>query len=617
MIRKEELLKYLISKNEYISSKELSEYFDVSKKTIYRNIQEINSIIKPHCLQIESKKGLGYILNVDNEDAIKLKYIINTGKFSELNNEFTDEESVIHKLFSNKNYTIISLSDELYCSESKLRTVIKKVENKLKLFNLLVAVDKKNNFIQITGNIQDIFKCKLNYIQNKSIEYTLNFIECVNYEEIKKINEIVEKVLLQNSTQILDYEKNYIENLIIVVIDNIRHHLKACISYEENDIAKSLIKDIKSRLGITDFLGNEYFIHELFNSFVILDNGTFSDLKSDVVNFLGNYNSLKINKLINNERLFNSLILHMEKFIKRSEEEIVIENPILYEIKKNFPMEFNVSYQLCKYIETKYPCLLNENEIGFITFYLATQNLETQHEIIKTSKKRIVIICNYGLSMASLLKEKIINNFEGIEILGIYPYFSRDIAYREKPDLVVTSVKLIDCHIPVIYVKNIFDEDFIKEMKFRLVPEDNVSKLRLIDIVYKDMFYEIVADTNIGVIEKICKELQKNGFITYEIKDEILRREQVSSTEIGHLTAVPHTLSENQEKSFISFTKLKNPIKWGSEFVQIVALAVFNKNDQYNLPAFRKLYDILNDKENIIQLIENFNYSSFLKILKI
>ena len=36
MSSKEELLKYLISSKEYISSNELAEYFNVSKKTVYR-----------------------------------------------------------------------------------------------------------------------------------------------------------------------------------------------------------------------------------------------------------------------------------------------------------------------------------------------------------------------------------------------------------------------------------------------------------------------------------------------------------------------------------------------------------------------------------------------------
>lgn len=615
MSSKEELLKYLISSKEYISSNELAEYFNVSKKTVYRRIQKLNSLLKSYSLKIESKKGLGYILNLNQEEYAKLNYILNNGKFSELNEEFKDEELVIKKLFSSTHYNIISLSDELYFSESKLRSVIKRAENYLKNFNLLISVDRKNNFLQITGKIQDIFKCKLNFIQNKTIGYTLDFIESINNEEIQQINNIVEKILLENSTQILDYEKNYIENFIIIVIDNVRHNLKACITYEKNDIAIRLIREIKTKLGISDFYGNEYFIHELFNNFEILDNGVFLDLKSDVVNFLGNYNSLKINKLIKNERLFNSLILHIEKFIKRSEEEIVIENPILHEIKKNFPMEFNVSYQLCQYIETKYPCLLNENEIGFITFYLATQNLETQNKIIKTTKKRIVIICHYGLSMASLLKEKIINNFEEIEILGIFPYFLRDAAYKTKPDLVVTSVKLNDCNIPIIYVKNIFDEYFIKEMRHRLAPDESVSKERLLSIVNKAMFYDIEASTGKEAIEKICNKLQNESFISSEIKDEIIKREEVSSTEIGHLTAVPHTISENQNKSFISFSKLKNPIKWGSELVRIVVLVVFNKNDQYNLPAFRKLYDVLNEQGNVLQLIEEFNYEGFLNIL--
>lgn len=56
MSSKEELLKYLISSKEYISSNELAEYFNVSKKTVYRRIQKLNSLLKSYSLKIESKK---------------------------------------------------------------------------------------------------------------------------------------------------------------------------------------------------------------------------------------------------------------------------------------------------------------------------------------------------------------------------------------------------------------------------------------------------------------------------------------------------------------------------------------------------------------------------------
>lgn len=82
MSSKEELLKYLISRKEYISSNELAEYFNVSKKTVYRRIQKLNSLLKSYSLKIESKKGLGYILNLNQEEYAKLKYILNNGKFS-------------------------------------------------------------------------------------------------------------------------------------------------------------------------------------------------------------------------------------------------------------------------------------------------------------------------------------------------------------------------------------------------------------------------------------------------------------------------------------------------------------------------------------------------------
>ncbi|HIX84570.1 MAG TPA: PTS sugar transporter subunit IIA, partial [Candidatus Megamonas gallistercoris] len=90
--------------------------------------------------------------------------------------------------------------------------------------------------------------------------------------------------------------------------------------------------------------------------------------------------------------------------------------------------------------------------------------------------------------------------------------------------------------------------------------------------------------------------------------------EEMSSTEIGHLAAIPHTLYNEQGKSFISILVLNKPILWNEFFVQVVFLLNVNKN-KVNLwkPMFLNLFTYIKKKKGIDSLLKNKSYSLFIK----
>ncbi|MDZ5034294.1 PTS sugar transporter subunit IIA, partial [Clostridium perfringens] len=99
----------------------------------------------------------------------------------------------------------------------------------------------------------------------------------------------------------------------------------------------------------------------------------------------------------------------------------------------------------------------------------------------------------------------------------------------------------------------------------------NLDGKNILDIFKEELFIKSVDAANkYDVLEMMTNHLIDLSYIKENVKDEIFKREELASTEIGDLVAIPHTMQEGIEKSFISVAILKKSITWEKEKVQIV-----------------------------------------------
>ena len=132
----------------------------------------------------------------------------------------------------------------------------------------------------------------------------------------------------------------------------------------------------------------------------------------------------------------------------------------------------------------------------------------------------------------------------------------------------------------------------------------------------KETFMKINASSRKDVIEKMGERLISEGHTTIEVINEVFKREDMSSTDIGNLVAIPHTISPLQEKSFISVGILENQVFWSKGNVQLVFLICFNRNDTENLDVFKYLYNFIKDEGAVKSIINFADYDVFMNIVE-
>ena len=118
------------------------------------------------------------------------------------------------------------------------------------------------------------------------------------------------------------------------------------------------------------------------------------------------------------------------------------------------------------------------------------------------------------------------------------------------------------------------------------------------------------------MIENLTYECHELGLCDASFRNEVLKRESLSSTSFGNLVAVPHSLMQNALHSFLSVVINEKSMPWGNDQVNIIVLIGICKDDR---KAFRELFDdlitMLSEPINVSKLIRCDSYDDFIKEL--
>ncbi|MBE1555271.1 BglG family transcription antiterminator [Sporosarcina limicola] len=125
--RQKEILKVLEEQVEWIASAKLGKIIGCSYKTIQSDIKPLGKLL-PQGWEIEKSRGKG----------LKLKKPLDEGVNIELRgtNEDQLEYGIVKLLTSGEEYTIQSLSDKIYFSSRTVQSLLQKIEDNLRIYQL-------------------------------------------------------------------------------------------------------------------------------------------------------------------------------------------------------------------------------------------------------------------------------------------------------------------------------------------------------------------------------------------------------------------------------------------------------------------------------------------------
>lgn len=586
----------------------------VSPRTIMRYVKDINYMIKRHNAEITSAKGLGYRLQVPEHDKkALLKSICSVPPVTRDDTDESRNEKIIRCILNERENTTDKLSILMNLSSIRISQLLDIIRGNLLGYGLELQAQKGYG-LRLLGNEKDIRTMMLDLLLDKTEERIVEFLENLSIGEANEVKRIAQKKLVESDQFISDFDFRLLYLEILISLSRCKRSRGI---HEEQfgvprDIILSITSEISFMTGISIDVKEQVYIDnelgDILDSYQREENDEITDF---IEKKLAEFERITGKNYLEDLQLVNSLKLHIGLFIKRSRKGMETDNPIITQIKKNLPTDFDLAALMAIGIERKFAVCLSENEIGFLTLHFASFEERRKNQ----DKKKIVIICHYGIGTSQLLKEKLQNRYEEFLVVGVYPLAFLEVAMKMESDLIISTVEIKGYeNRAIIYIDNIFSEEIFVKINKQMDKKSKMEKI-LGNLFSQDTFIKVEASSRQDMIQKMGEYLIGKGYTSQEVINEVFKREDMSSTDIGNLVAIPHTISKYQEKSFISVGILEDPVFWSKENVQLVFLICFNSNDTENLGVFRYLYNFIKDEGGVKSIINFADYDIFRNII--
>ena len=321
--------------------------------------------------------------------------------------------------------------------------------------------------------------------------------------------------------------------------------------------------------------------------------------------------------LSTDEDFRSGIITHIRLLMKRQQNQVTANDLYLQELKRKYPLVFEMAVRVAQRIEGYCGTRLNENEISFLALHLGAacerMNLSEQY--------RAVAIIPNSYTMSKPCVDKLMLRFGNrMTVVRVCSFFEEKKIVQDNPDLIITTVPLKHyLGTPTVQISlflNGEDEskvfqilNYLDKKKYH---KDFVSLMER--LMRKDLFHiRDSMESREAILNFLCDSLYEKGLSGENFKENVFRREALSGTSFVYGFAVPHAIEVSTRESCISIMILREPVKWGDFNVSLVVLLAIRDTDNSLLKVFFDwLCNIVTDNNKFQDLIQSKNYEEFM-----
>ncbi|MFD4704989.1 BglG family transcription antiterminator [Gottfriedia sp. NPDC058432] len=632
------ILQEFLKTKSVINGNYLSKFANVSSRTIRADIKMLNVFIREHGAVIQSYRGNGYQLEILDDHSfysfIQTYHQKNIGNHSDVPIDHKGRVLyILRKLLGSPDYIKLEdLAEEIYVSKSTVNNLIKDVKKLLGKYKLIL--EKRPNYgVCVKGDEFNIRSCMSEYYFNRDIhtplmqnvQFMLNLFKSF---EIEMVKDIMLRSLKEKGMELSDQE---FENLLVHILISIERIRSGSVIKEINIDTKYIehSKEYQISCKILSELEKAFSIHFPYVESIYITihlMGTkvasylaFEPSKEETVDHMiqeilqSIFEEMNID-LQHDEELKLNMAEHLYVALNRIKYGLNVRNPIIQDIKTQYPLAFEAGLIAAKVISSKIKKEIEEGETGYLAIHLGA-SIERQKK--NREQKRCLIVCATGKGSAQLLKYKLIEHFGGsLDIVDVASYYNlKDFVLEDQIDFIISTVTIDnDISVPVIKVNTILGKDDVSNIRKKLFQQHSgdISNHVKSELVFLQQ--------QMNSREEVIRFLSRK-IVDLQLGDDafcasVLEREVCSSTAFGNLVAIPHPIKNMSQETFIAFCTLAKPIDWGGTPVQLVCLFSVKQNNKSDLQyLYDFLYNILDNKSTVDKIIGCTSQKEFNKLI--
>ena len=626
--RSKKIFDILKAHPEGITGNFISHQLGVSSRTIRSDIKLLQENLSEYNMEIVSSPNIGYkFKSFANLNIVERKIFFSRQIQPESSQERVNRIilRLLENTFHDSAITQNDLADEMFISLSTLKTHLNEAKAIFKKYDLEIA-QYKTKGIKVVGNEIKIRYCISEYIDFYNLDKVYQKI--FSKVNINQIDKIIREVLSAKNLQLADNAKENLCMHTAIAIQRFRYNKS--VSYPaslankientfEYNVAKEIVEKIYKENNTDLSYAEVYYIAQcLLASKKVFDIGESPDKAhvKELVNIILQEVNEKLSiDFTDDEYLIDGLALHLNIALTRIQFQMNITNELLETIKNDYPLAFQMGVIAGKVVEKHDHIKINENEIGYIALHfgaaLSRNNFARDIEV-----KNVIVVCSSGLGVSILLKAKVKEYFHNkLNIVKIIPGYEVTAQMLETIDFILTTVPLKNIKSDkIIRINHMLQKEDIAVIEKKIFKKTKPDLKKFIGFFDVNNFYvNKDFDTKTECINFLTNEAIKKDLMSSKGKMSVFEREKMASTAIGDLTAIPHPIYNDKDKSFISILVLNKPILWSDLLVQVVFLLNIerSKADLWEI-IFLKLYEYIKSKNGINSILEHKSFKVFI-----
>lgn len=614
-----------------VTVKMLGVCLDMSERSVSMYLKEVSEFCQTHQIAYISKRGVGVCLDLPDSDADILKKITEPSYY-DANYRVNYILQIL--LEGWQNYTITLFAEELYASKYVISSDLDLAETWLADYELILQRKMKNG-ITIEGREQNLRSAILDH------ERAGTYPVCSDRQEVRdwRMDSLTsdrlaacykEPLTGQILTAIHCFEEqsgaSFVDYSFVMLMDYL------CLQYRRIKEGKQIFEaDLELPCPVHDSMGKvELFIQNLENSTgmplppgeqaytsILLAGTEFQQSGEEQkreIRLVNHDSIVKINhgilsyisevtglRLEADSELVAGMEAFLHRCIVRTRYRLEIRNPFLEDIKKNYGAIFTTCFSLCSFLKIECGRMPSEHEVAFLTLLIGGALMRAEKKV------NAVLVGAGGLLLAEMLAKRIEQAVPGLRVISVLSMDTIGQLGQLEYDLLITTVPGHPLSAPAVFVTPVLGQRDIINLQ-KAVNERYSDKLGTAESVSLSDYLNpefIMLDVETASKEKLigmaCVVLERKNYVTDGYREEVLRREEISSTEVGNGVAIPHGIENTVCKPAVFMIRLKNKMDWGSAPVDIIFMLALNFND---ITITRKFFKLFYEKAGDYETVE-------------
>ena len=384
--------------------------------------------------------------------------------------------AIAYTLLSHNDYIPVQLlADSLHVSKTTIYADIQEFKEQLDPMGRYVKTAKGKGVL-LTGNESALRNLVLHSLLMNSDELNfsdVSYLEMFRLIPLERLQDFVKEAETQLNKFFSDYAlRNMVLHLAIAVkriqlgrtVEMVHEELSHLIKAPEFSVAAGIAARIEETCAIHIPESEIAYItiHLLGSSFSTETQAQDIYLQMVVSTLIARMCQECGIPFDRDEQLYENLGEHMGPAIYRFRHGININNPLIDEIKADYPHIFGCVRRAMSQLEKEWNIQLSDAECGYLSihFLASRERMQRRHK----RKARVLLICDAGIGTSQLILLRLHSIFD-FETVGTMPaHVAPEQLRKNDLDLVVTTIPLSNCPVHCIQVTPFLTEKNISDL---------------------------------------------------------------------------------------------------------------------------------------------------------